>query len=158
VGGEVAHEVGAEEAQCDADDTADKALHQGFTDDLQDDPATTPAQGLQRAEFTDAPGDARDREEAGHTERGDQHDERETLAKVVGQARGAGQGTGDLRGEIGRRLHRGGGYRSLDLGLGRVDVAGAGRLHVDGADLVRLAGQLLCLGERQVDVFRVTVG
>src|SRR5580692_266779 len=105
----------AEEAEPDADRTADDAHRDRLAHDLADHPPAAPAQGLQRAELTDAAGDRRHGQQAGQQERRDQHRYREPLAEVVRQTRRARQRPGHLAGQVRRRGHRRPRHGLLDL-------------------------------------------
>src|SRR6185369_5301890 len=77
---------------------------------------------------------------------------------VVGQAGGAGQGTGDLAGQVARGGHGVAGQRLGDLALDRRDGRRTAGRDVDRVHLVLQAGQVLRHRERDVHVRGVVAG
>ena len=120
--------------------------------DLAHDAALRPAERLQRPQLAHALPNGGERQQRREREGSRGGDDRERDAQVVGEVRRVDERAADLVGDLLRARHVRRGELRLDPVLGRAHGRAVVGAHEHDVDQVLLAGKLLQLAQREVDV------
>src|SRR5512133_264170 len=143
---------GACNTEDDAERAAEQALQQRFARHLPDDKLLRPADGLQRAQLAGSLRNRGECQQGGDQDGRQQTDQLERGAELLGQVLRVHQRPRDALGEIlGCRHGRAAEARADRAGDAR-NVVGGGGAHVDRVHAPDTVGELLQLGELDVDV------